>query len=139
MKKKQNNNNKQRPALDLPPAAFCDWWNPTGREQPSGADIGGHPDAERVWARKDPGCWNRRTYGINANLAWLCDNYRQEYFRWREAGRPKMEPFVSLALTTQEQAKRWKEIGGILRGAAKPIPAADDAIDFTTRKDYNNE
>jgi hypothetical protein len=137
MSKKQNN--KQRPARDLPPVDFCNWWNPTGIDELSGAAIGGHPDAERMWARKDPGRWNRREYGVNANLAWLCDNYYQEYTRWVEAGRPKTKPFVSLALTTEQQSKAWKVIGDILRGAAKPMPAGDDAIDFTTRKDYNNE
>ena len=45
------------------PDAFCEWWNPSGTEEPSGANIGGHPDAKRVWARKDAGRWTRRIYG----------------------------------------------------------------------------
>lgn len=122
MKKKQNN--KQRPANDLPPAAFCDWWNPTGRDVISGADIGGHPDAERVWARKDPGRWSRRTYGVNANLAWLCEPYYQEYTRWVEAGRPKMPPFVSLAATVERQKQFWHEVSVELRAIIKPVPKA---------------
>jgi hypothetical protein len=99
---------------DLPTDEFCDWWNPSGVEEPSGASMGGHPDAERTWARKDPGRWTRRTYGINANLAWLSDVYRREYQRWLDAGKPEREKFVSLALTLKEQHEHWEEIDHIL-------------------------
>lgn len=124
MKKKQNN--KQRPANDLPPVAFCEWWNPTGRDEISGADIGGHPDAERVWARKEPGRWHRRTYGTNANLAWLCEPYYQEYTRWVEAGKPKAEPFVSLAASMERVKQFWHGLASELSAIVKPVPKLEE-------------
>lgn len=106
-----------------------DWWNPTGREEPSGADIGGHPDAERVWARKDPGRWKRRTYGINAIIAWSCEYYRNEYLRWVDAERPKREPFVSIALPLDEQKKRWDALGLMPKEDRQPLPRATETED----------
>ena len=118
----------------MPPTAFLEWWNPTGTDEPSGASIGGHPDAERVWARKDPGRWTRRTYGINAVLAWTCQCYRDEYERWIDAEQPEREPFVSIAATLEQQYELMKKLKAILKGAAKPMPKEDnDAIDFHTR------
>jgi hypothetical protein len=105
-----------------PPDDFCDWWNPSGTDALSGAHIGGHPDAERIWARKDPGRFVRRTYGVNAVHAWQADNYRQEYLIWVATGRPAREPFVSMALPMPEQRKRWEEIKTTVALVGKPMP-----------------
>lgn len=80
-----------------PSDAFCEWWNPTGVDEPSGASVGGHPDAARMWARKDPGRWVRRAYGITARQAWSTERFRDQFDAWIEAGKPKRR-FVSIAL-----------------------------------------
>jgi hypothetical protein len=107
---------------NLPPVDFMDWWSVTGVHEPSGASVGGHPDAERVWARKDPGRWNRRTYGINANKAWHVASYRAEYSRWLDADRPQTEPFVSICKTAEEQVAFAKELKATLAQIGKPVP-----------------
>ena len=100
---------------DLPPTDFLTWWNPTGTDEESGAHKGGHPDAQRLWARKDPGRWTRRTYGVNANHAWLAAPYRNEYLAWVQAGKPaRAEEFVSLALPTEEQRARWAHVAALV-------------------------
>ena len=107
------------------PDDFCEWWNPSGTEEPSGANIGGHPDAKRVWARKDVGKWERRIYGITAANAWLVLRYQQEYHAWKDAGRPESkEPFVSLASPVQNQREFWRGLAAKLKEAAKPVPKA---------------
>jgi hypothetical protein len=118
-KKKQ----RETAPAEGPPDDFCKWWNPSGTDELSGASIGGHPEAERIWARKDPGRWLRRRYGIDARRAWLAQPYRSEYNAWVEAGRPETEePFVSIALPLAEQVQRWKEIRLKLAQIAKPMP-----------------
>ena len=122
MKKKQQ---PKRQTSREAPDAFCDWWNPSRVEEPSGAAVGGHPDAKRVWARKDAGKWTRRTYGTTAAQAWLADCYRQEYEAWVAAGRPKQpEPFVSLAATVERQKEFWHGVATDLRKIVKPVPKA---------------
>jgi hypothetical protein len=122
MSKKQP---KERPPSQQPPDDFCEWWNPTRRDEPSGADVGGHPDAERVWARKDPGRWVRRTYGINAVLAWQAEPYRQEYLRWVDADRPEREPFVSIAAPLEKQRAFYRGLKATIDQIAKPMPKED--------------
>lgn len=99
---------------DLPTEDFLTWWNPTGADELSGASIGGHPDSSRVWARKDPGRWTRRTYGVAGTHAWLAQHYRDEYHAWINAGRPEREPFVSLALPLEEQHKRLAHVKAVV-------------------------
>jgi hypothetical protein len=36
---------EDRPLKPVPPDAFSDWWYPYGTAEPSGASVGGHPDA----------------------------------------------------------------------------------------------
>src|SRR5215472_8830463 len=116
---------KTKAPLESPPDDFCDWWNPTGIEEQSGAAIGGHRDAERVWARKDPGRWTRRTFGINAMTAWQTQRFRAEYYAWVKADRPRqLKPFVSLALPLKEQGERWEGVMAALKGGPQPIPDA---------------
>lgn len=111
---------------NLPPIDFCDWWSPTGIQEPSGASVGGHPDAERVWARKDPGRWSRRVYGINANKAWLVGSIRAEYLRWVDADRPQQEPFVSICATAERQAEFAREVKALLAEIGKKMPGSPD-------------
>jgi hypothetical protein len=121
-KKKQT---ERRPA-EGPPDAFCEWWNPSGIDPVSGASIGGHIDAERVWARKDPGRWNRRTYGMNARIAWQADFIRQEFSAWERAGSPEREPFVSIAQPMSEQVSFWhglkEKLAEIGKKVLHPMP-----------------
>jgi len=117
----------QRPA---PPVAFLDWWNPTGVDNPSGASVGGHPDCERIWARKDSGRWTRRTYGINAVVAWIIDTYRAEFNEWRNLGSPEREPFVSVCATLEQQTKFWREIRGVLSAIENQKPVRPRRRDY---------
>jgi hypothetical protein len=102
---------------DLPTDEFCDWWNPSGIDELSGAAIGGHPDAKRIHARKDPGRWTRRTYGTTANIAWQCETYREEFRRWLDAGKPEREKYVSIVLPLDKQHVGLQGIQSILKKA----------------------
>ena len=92
-----------------PPDDFSEWWYPYGRDPESGAHIGGHPDSERVWARKDPGRWVRRTYGVTARRAWNTQHYRSEFLSWIELGRPHRQAFTSLAASNQRQMQFYRD------------------------------
>ncbi len=107
--------------LEEPSEEFIFWWTPSGRD-PSGADTGGHPDAERVWARKDPGRWTHRTYGISARIAWNAQPYRSEFLRWIESGRPDRENFVSLAAPLETQKQFWRDLKPTIAQIGKPMP-----------------
>ena len=113
--------------LQNPPDDFCNWWYPSRRDHESGADIGGHPEAERVWARKDPGRWVRRTYGTTARIAWNTARIRGQYERWVELGRPKRKEFISLAATRARQFQFWKDLMPIYQWCfvGKSIPKAE--------------
>ena len=140
--KKKKQREEEAPA-EGPPDDFCEWWNPSGIQQPSGASVGGHPDAERTWARKDPHGWTRRVYGISAHYAWLAQPFRNEYNAWVAAGRPeRTHDFVSLALPVAEQTERWKKIKAMLKNAGKKMPAptiGDYSIDFDKRGSGEDE
>lgn len=127
-KRKQTKTEREANAPgNLPSLVFMEWWNPTSVEEPSGASVGGHPDAERVWARKDPGRWARRTYGINAVKAWHVKSYREEYDRWVEAGKPDTEPFVSICVPLDGQNDFWKSVKATLAAIAKPPTRSEEA------------
>lgn len=96
--------------LEEPPTDFLEWWYPSKRDPESGADIGGHPDSERNWARKDPGRWVHRQYGIKAKIAYNTQHYRNEYLIWVELGKPYRDPFISLAATKERQKQFWQEL-----------------------------
>lgn len=108
--------------LEDPPAEFMAWWNPFGIDQESGASAGGHPEAERIWARKDPGRWVHRTYGIPARIAWNTNPYRQEYLAWVAIGRPEGEPFVGIVASIEKQKAFWKELKPIIAKIGKEVP-----------------
>ena len=110
--------------LEEPSEEFCDWWNPSRRDHESGADIGGHPDAERVWARKDPGRWVHRTYGTNARIAWNAQCYRSEYLRWIEIGRPEREDCMMISETVERQKEFWKGLKTLMAEIGKKPPKA---------------
>jgi hypothetical protein len=108
-----------------PPEQFQRWFMPTGIDDVSGASVGGLPDAERIWARHDPGGWVQKQYGMTAEVAWNTKHLREQFLGWQEAGCPEHdEPFVSLALPLDEQAKRFGAISKTLRAAVAPIPKA---------------
>lgn len=108
--------------LEEPTDDFIVWWSPCGKDRESGADTGGHPDAFRVWARKDPGRWVRRSFGISALMAWNAQCYRSEYLRWIDAGRPEQEEFISLAATLERQKQFWHDLKPIIAKIGKPMP-----------------
>lgn len=128
---------QQEPEADQPqgrrpPDDFCNWWYPSGIDETSGASVGGHPDAHRIWARHDPGRWNRRIYGCSAAIAWSAEIYRDEYLRWVDAGRPDRQPFVSISATLAQQQAFWAEVKTTLARIGKPMP-------HTTAKDLQRE
>jgi hypothetical protein len=138
--KKKHEDEESESGRPLPPEDFLNWWNPYATDEPSGASIGGHPDAARMWARKDPGRWTRRASGITATRAWLCACYRDEFNRWKDAGCPETEPFVSIALPLPEQKAKMDVLKGTLKQVGKPMPtedkqplpkSEDDPIDFS--------
>lgn len=124
-RKRRHDDEPPRRRDSVAPDEFCEWWNPTGIAEPSGASIGGHHDAERVWARKDPGRWTRRTYGITATIAWTCAIYRREFNRWIEADRPEREEFVSVCATPERQVEFAKQLKATLAQIGKPMPTED--------------
>ena len=116
--KQQNETPQQGPSDD-----FCEWWNPSGTDPISGASVGGHPDASRVWARHDAGRWVRRHYGTNAKIAWLAERYRNEFDEWVESGKPKrVKEFVSVAVPLDRLKEFWNEVRQLLSKIGKPMP-----------------
>jgi hypothetical protein len=107
-----------------PSAAFMAWWNPTGNDPESGAHVGGHPEAARLWARKDPEGWVRSGYGITSTEAWNIAIYRQEFREWQAAGSPdKPEEFVSISATLERQKQYWhdaKPLMSLMLSGSKP-------------------
>lgn len=98
-----------------PPATFIGWWEPSEVDEESGASVGGQPEAKRVWARKDQGGWNRRTYGVGHELAWNVADIRASYQAWVDAGSPvPFEPFVSKAVPLAEMHSRMSLIEALI-------------------------
>jgi hypothetical protein len=132
MKKKKQN--EATAPTQGPPKDFCDWWNPTGTDELTGAHIGGHPDAERVWSRPETGSrFTRRTFGVSAKVAWLDPLFRAEYNEWVFNGKPqRAKPFISMALTLAQQSAQWTKMKDVLAQIGKPMPR-------TTAKDVQAE
>ncbi len=107
--------------LEDPPEDFARWWHPHSRDRESGADIGGHPDAFRVWARKDPGRWVQRSYGTGARVAWNAQPYRDDYEEWVQLGRPERNAFVSISATLETQKGFWRGLKTHLAQIGKPM------------------
>jgi hypothetical protein len=106
-----------------PSPSFRGWWEPNNVDSISGAHVGGHPDAKRFWARKDPGRWVRRIYGIPTEKAWNSANYVLEFTAWQQAGSPEPETsFVSIAATWERQKRFWSELRPIIKQIGKPMP-----------------
>lgn len=105
------------------PADFSDWWYPSGTDPISGASVGGHPDASRVWSRKDPGKFTHRHYGTTAQVAWLAQRYRDEYQDWVDSGKPKRaKEFVSEAVPLPRLKEFWHGVRALLTQIGKPMP-----------------
>jgi hypothetical protein len=111
-----------------PPADFISWWEPAGKDRDSGADVGGHPEAERIWARKDPGRWFHDTYGTNTRIAWNTTIFREEYLAWIEIGRPTKESFIGIAAPIAKQKEFWQGLKSIL-GQIGKMPKLLETID----------
>jgi hypothetical protein len=103
------------------PPEFSDWWYPTNVDPKTGVSIGGHPEASRIWARPCPDGYERRRYGITAQLAWNCQAYRIEYDEWLLMGSPPLT-FESYSLPLSEQKKRWAEVTALLRKIGRVAP-----------------
>ena len=87
-----------------PLPTFAGWFEPSGTDPESGASVGGHADAYRVWSRKTSGGYKRRRYGISTIEAWNVPRYVAEFNAWVEAGSPERETeFVSLAAPLEKQ------------------------------------
>jgi len=94
-----------------PPQDFIQWWEPYMIDPESGAHVGGHPDARRIWARKDEHGWVRRTYGTPARTAYATSIYAGEYDAWRAIGSPRrLKDFVSIAAPYEKQQQFWHEL-----------------------------
>jgi hypothetical protein len=104
-----------------PPPAFITWWEPAGSDDATGASVGGHPDARRIWARIDNGQITRRVTGTDAIHAWAHDGYRDEFYQWVAAGKPQGEPFVSLAATLEQQAMFTSVVANTVRAIKRTI------------------
>jgi hypothetical protein len=105
-----------------PDQSFLAWWNPHSFDPVSGASVGGHPDAARTWARKDPGKWVRRRYGTSAIVAWNTAPYLEEFQSWKQSGSPETEDFVSIAATLERQKQFWHDLKPIILQIGKPMP-----------------
>jgi hypothetical protein len=101
---------EERKKIEVP-TDFRQWWEPWGIDKETGASIGGHPDSYRIWARKEPGRYFHRHYGINTESAWMTKYIRVEYDSWLNAGSPqRMDDFVSLAIPIERQKLFWNEL-----------------------------
>ena len=105
----------------LPPDQFAEWWLPTGTDKESGASVGGHPDARRCWARKEPGRWVHKVMGIKSDAAWWYREYREEYRDWVDAGKPERKPFVSIAWPMSSQTQKLRLLRATLSQIGKPV------------------
>lgn len=119
--KRRRKGTKEERGWHQPPRDFVEWWDPARKDKTSGADIGGHEDAERTWAVKDRGTWKLKVYGIQAEDAWNTVTYRQEYEAWVAAGRRKRsKDFVSITtMPAEEQLRRWRKVIASMRGRSK--------------------
>lgn len=109
-----------------PPPGFVGWWQPGDRDKESGADIGGHPEARRQWARKESWGYSHRTYGTDVETAFNSSRYKAEYEAWVLAGSPEHpEPFESLACTPAEQRVLIGKLKALVAKIGRPMPEPD--------------
>ncbi len=113
-----------------PSQAFIAWWEPDGVDvDPSGADIGGHHEARRTWARKDETGWTRQIFGLSTPDAWNTAHYVEEFNAWEAAGSPDpITPFVSVSVSRDRQARFWKDIRQTIRMGR--LPGDRDEVPF---------
>lgn len=69
--------------------AFKQWWEPTSVDAKTGAEVGGHPHAYRLWVKPNK---QREHYGVRCNEAFNCQCYINEYHQWLRDGQPERDP-----------------------------------------------
>jgi hypothetical protein len=104
-----------------PSIAFTTWWRPDHFDPVSGAHVGGHPEAHRRHARKDPDGWKHRWYGVSTLDAWNCANYVGDFETWQKVGSPKKpDPYISITATFKRQKEYMRDakplLGMMLQG-----------------------
>ena len=110
-----------------PSMAFRNWWEPDGFDPVSGAHQGGHPEAHRQWARKDPDGWKRRWFGVSCVDAWNTTQYVEEFDAWTQAGSPdREEPFVSVSATMERQKQLFAGLKSIIDKIGKKMPKVSE-------------
>jgi hypothetical protein len=95
-----------------PPSLFRTWWQPTHIDPTSGASVGGHPDALRIWARpEETRGYAHGRYGIHTLVAWNMQYYRDQFNEWKHQGYPeRATEFVSLSAPLSRQGEYWKRL-----------------------------
>ena len=114
-----------------PTLAFVGWFEPDSTDPVSSVSVGGHPDARRRWARKDPGVWKHKWYGTSTLDAWNSAYYVEQFDAWQRLGSPESEPFVSIAAPYERQQRFFSELKHIISLIGKPMPKPEV-------KDYDN-
>jgi hypothetical protein len=112
-----------------PPAEFISWWSPFDIDQESGASVGGHPDAIRVHARKEPGRWTRKIYGVPLRVAWNTACYVNEFEAWKSAGSPEpVKETICIQSTIEEQLGFWRGLKSIVDRIGRKMPKIDPGL-----------
>lgn len=112
--------------IQKPPMDFVQWWEPYMIDQESGAHIGGHPEARRIWARKDEGRWTQRTYGTSARVAYSTKIFSDEYEAWKALGSPRrVKDFVSVAQPHAQQLELIAQARAKINQIGKAMPKID--------------
>lgn len=68
---------------------FKKWWEPYTHDPKTGAEIGGHPEAYRLFVKPTG---ERKHYGIKVEEAFMTQMYRDEYHQWLKDGQPPRDP-----------------------------------------------
>ena len=109
------------------PVRFRQWWEPWGHCKVTGASIGGHPEAYRLWARPEKQGYSHRHYGIETRKAWIMQRFRDEYDAWVRVGMPnRPQDFISISGSVEKQGEFWKGIKTIMTkiGQGNDVKAA---------------
>jgi hypothetical protein len=118
-----------------PLPSFLAWWEPDDTDPVSGASVGGHPKARRVWAIKDSHGWTRRWYGTPALDAWNTAEFLQQFDEWQNLGSPEKEPFISRAASKETQSECWHDLGPLLHAIGTLPPTKKKLADYFNFKE----
>ncbi len=105
-----------------PSQSFIRWFEPHSIDPESGASVGGHTEANRIWARKDSDGWMRRNYGISTVNAWNTARIIEEFDAWQEIGSPEGEPLISVAAPLDQQLNFWRGLKDTISKIGKKMP-----------------